>query len=117
MTRKQQQNHSIRSISGAVLLALGSAVMVSYVGIFAWRFEGTLDSSLGVCAGLVMASLHAFQALAFDDSLFFSIALRMLVLFSAFTVTLIGVALLKRRATGVTAPGRPGVTAPPKGDQ
>jgi hypothetical protein len=96
MTRKQAQNHSIRSVSGAVLLALGSAVMVSYAGIFAWRFEGTLNSSLGVCAGLGMASLHAFQALAFDDSLFFSIALRMLVLFSAFTVTLVGVALLRK---------------------
>jgi hypothetical protein len=117
MTRKQAQDHSIRRISGAVLLALGSAVMVSYAGLFAWRFEGTLNSSLGMCAGLGMASLHAFQALAFDDSLFFSIALRMLVLFSALAMTLIGVALLKRRSTGVTTPGRPGVPTPPRGGQ
>jgi hypothetical protein len=117
MTGKQAQNFGIRTITGTALLALGSTVMIACVGIFTWRFAGTLNNSLGVCAGLGMASLHAFQALAFDHSLFFAIALRMLVLFSALTATLIGIALLRRRGTGVTVAGRRDASVLPKGDQ
>jgi hypothetical protein len=107
----------IRTLTGIVLLALGSAVMITYAGAFAWRLAGTLSSPTSLYAGLGMASLNIFQALAFDHSLFFSIAPRMLVLFSAFTMTLIGIALLSRRATGVPVGARHGASALPKGGQ
>jgi len=116
MPPKQAQAKT-RTIAGIVLLALGSTVMITYAGVFAWGLAGTLSSSTSLYAGLGMASLNAFQALAFDHSLFFSIALRMLVLFSAFTMTLIGIALLPKRAPGVTAGARRGASALPEGDQ
>lgn len=117
MLGKQTQNRSVRDISGVVLLALGSTVMVVYAGAFAWRLAETWSSPLSVYAGLGMASLNAFQALAFDHSLFFPIAPRMLVLFSAFTMTLIGIALLRRRAAGGTVDASGGASALPEGGQ
>jgi hypothetical protein len=91
--------------------------MVVYAGDFAWRLAETWSSPLSVYAGLGMASLNAFQAVAFDHSPFLPIALRMLVLFSAFTMTLIGIVLLPKRTTGMTAPGLRSLSALPKGDQ
>jgi hypothetical protein len=113
----KQAPANIRTFTGIALLALGSTVMITYAGAFAWRLEGTLSSPTSLYAGLGMASLSIFQALAFEHSLFFSIAPRMLVLFSALTMTLIGIALLPKRSTGVTAPGMRTLSALPKGDQ
>jgi hypothetical protein len=113
----KQAPSNIRTFTGIVLLAVGSTVMVSYAGALAWGLAGMLSSATSIYAELGMASLNVFQALAFDHSLFFSIAPRMLVLFSAFTMTLIGIALLPKRAKGVTAPGRRGEAALPEGDQ
>ena len=111
----KQAQANMRTISGIVLLALGSTVMVVYASALAWRLAETWRSPLGVYAGLGMASLNAFQALAFDHSLFFSIAPRMLVLFSAFAMTLIGIALPRRRAAVVTVGARCGASALPEG--
>jgi len=117
MPGKQAHHRGVRDISGVVLLALGSTVMVVYASAFAWRLAETWNSPLGVYAGLGMASLNVFQALAFDHSLFFSIAPRILVLFSAFAMTLIGIALLPKGAPGVTVGTSHGASALPKGDQ
>lgn len=114
MPGKQAQS-KIRTFTGIALLALGSAVMITYAGAIAWRLEGTLSSPTSLYAGLGMASLNVFQALAFDHSLFFSIAPRMLVLFSAFAMTVIGIALLQKRAAVVTVGPRCGASALPKG--
>jgi hypothetical protein len=116
MPRKQTQAH-IRTIAGIVLLTLGSTIMITYVSVFAWGLAGTFSSSTSLYAGLGRASLNVFQALAFDHSLFFAIALRMLVLFSALAMTLIGIALLPKRTTGATAPRTRSLSALPKGDQ
>jgi hypothetical protein len=113
----KQTQAKIRTLTGIVLLALGSAVMITYAGAFAWRLAGTLSSPTSLYAGLGMASLNIFQALAFDHSLFFSIAPCMLVLFSAFTMTLIGIALLPKRAPGLTLGARRGASARPIGGQ
>jgi hypothetical protein len=94
----KQAQAKIRTFTGITLLALGSTVMITYAGVFAWGLAGTLSSPTSLYARLGMASLNVFQALAFDHSLFFSIAPRMLVLFSAFAMTLIGIALLSKRA-------------------
>jgi len=96
---------------------VGSAVLILYAGLLVWRLAGTLLLSTSVDAGLAMASLRVLQALAFDQGLFFAIALRMLVLFSALAMTLIGIALLYKRTTGLTTPGIPSLSALPKGDQ
>ena len=117
MPGKQAHHRGVRDISGVVLLALGSTVMVVYASAFAWRLAERWNSPLGVYAGLGMASLNVFQALAFDHSLFFSIAPRILVLFSAFAMTLIGIALLPKGAPGVTVGASHGASALPKGDQ
>jgi hypothetical protein len=44
-----------------------------------------------------------------------SVVRHILILFSAFLVMLVGIALLARRASGVNAPGRLSLSAPPKG--
>jgi hypothetical protein len=111
------RNQRIRTISGQAFIAMVSALILGYLGVLAWRMQGTLGSSLGDCTAVGLASLHAFQALAFDHSLFLSIALRMLVLFSALIVTLTGIALLPKRPTGAVAPRSRVVSAQPKGDQ
>jgi hypothetical protein len=114
----KQAPANIRTFAGIVLLAAGSTVMVSYAGALAWGLAGILSSPTSLYAGLGMASLNVFQALAFDHSLFFfSIAPRMLVLFSALTMTLIGIALLSRRAAGVPVGARRGASARPIGGQ
>lgn len=117
MPGKQSHGFSTRKIFGAVLLAAGSAVMILYPGFFAWRLANTWHVSASVCANLGMASLKSVQALAFDHSLFFAIAMRLLVLFSALAMTLIGIALLPKRTTGANPPGMRGLSALPKGGQ
>jgi hypothetical protein len=117
MPGKQAPRPSIRNISGMALVGVGSAVLILYAGVFVWRLAGTLLLSTSVDAGLGMASLRAVQALAFDQGLFFAIALQILVLFSALAMTLMGIALLHQRTTGLTTPGMPSLSALPKGDQ
>jgi hypothetical protein len=46
-----------------------------------------------------------------------SVVHHILILFSAFLVMLVGIALLARLATGVNAPGWRNLSSPPKGDQ
>jgi hypothetical protein len=113
----KQAQAKIRTFTGIALLALGSAVMITYAGAIAWGLAGTLSSPTSLYAGLGMASLNVFQALAFGHSLLFSITPRMLVLFSALAMTLIGIALVSRRGAGGTLGARRGASALPEGGQ
>ena len=115
MPPKAPQHHT-PTTSGILLLALGTAIMLAYFGTFGWRLIGTCSPG-SLYTALGMASLHVFQVIAFDHSPFFPIALQMLVLFSAFTMTLIGIALLSKRAIDAAAPGMRPFSALPKGDQ
>ena len=121
MTRNKTYKHDISGVVGISLLAVGSAVLVTYSAALAWQFHVALNSaavdSLGFLGGIGLASLHAFRFVTFDHAVLLSVVHRILVLCSALIITLIGIALLPRRAARASAPGTRGVSALPKGDQ
>lgn len=117
MPQKTAANRKMRSISGATLIAVSSAVWLAYAGLFALQLEGALSNPLGLSTSLGLASLHTLQALAFDHAALFPVAQRILVLFSAFLVTLIGMAVLPRGGPGATLPGSQDALLSSKGDQ
>ena len=103
------------------MVLAGSAVMVAYSAAIAWRLHMLLNSealdSLGLLGSLGLASLHAVRAMALDHSIVLSLALHVLILFSAFLVMLVGIALMPRGTAGVIVPGEHNLPAPRKGDQ
>ena len=120
MTRNQTSNRNLRGVVGIAMLIIGSAVLVTYSAALAWQFHAALNSaavdSLGFLGSIGLASLHAFRIVAFDHALLLSVVHRILVLCSALIVTLIGIALLPKRATAASSGRRDG-SALPKGDQ
>jgi len=116
MNRKQS---SKRTFIGFALLAIGMALLVSYSAPLAWQFSaaGASADSLGFLGSIGFASLHAFRLVMLDQAALVSVAYRILLLCSALMVTLIGMALVKRRSTGATALPRRGGATTPKGDQ
>jgi hypothetical protein len=121
MTRNQAPNRNRHSVVGIAMLSIGSAVLVTYSAALAWQFHAALNStavdSLGFFGSIGLASLHAFRMVAFDHAVLLSVVHRILVLCSALIVTLIGIALLPKRATAAPASGRRSASALPKGDQ
>ena len=121
MTRNQTSNRNLHGVVGIAMLIIGSAVLVTYSAALAWQFHAALNSaavdSLGFLGSIGLASLHAFRIVALDHAVLLSVVHRILVLCSALIVTLIGIALLPKRATAATASGRRDGSALPKGDQ
>jgi hypothetical protein len=121
MTQKPTSRRNIRSTVGTALLLIGSTVPVAYSAALVWQVQAALDSatldSLGFFGSIGLASLHAVRIVALDHAVLLSVVRRILVLCSALIVTLIGIALLPKRGTGVTAPGKRELSARPKGDQ
>jgi hypothetical protein len=103
------------------MLIVGSAILVTYSAVIAWQFHTALNNSAIDCLGLFgsigLASLHVIQAVTLDHAVLLSVAHHILILFSAFLVMLVGIALLRRRAASANAPGRRRLSAPPRGDQ
>ena len=121
MTQRPTSRRNIRRNVGTALLVIGSAVLVGYSAALVWQFQAALDSatldSLGFFGSIGLASLHAVRIVVLDHAVLLSVLQRILVLCSALIVTLIGIALLPKRGTGVTAPGKRELSARPKGDQ
>ena len=121
MTQKTNSRRNIRATVGAVLLLIGSTVLVGYSAALLWQFQLTIDSttldSLGFFGGIGLASLRVVRIVALDHALLLSAVHRILVLCSALIVTLIGIGLLSKRGKGPMLPGKGDAPAPPKGDQ
>jgi hypothetical protein len=121
MTRNQTSTRDLSGVVGIAMLGIGSAVLVTYSAALAWQFHAALNSaateSLGFLGSIGLASLHAFRMITLDHAVLLSVVHRILVLCSALIVTLIGIALLPKRATAATASRRRGGSALPKGDQ
>jgi hypothetical protein len=119
MTRTQHSKRNFRNLVGSAMLIIGSAVLVTYSAAIAWQFHSALDSSasdsLGFFGSIGLASLRAARLVMLDRSTLLSVVHRILVLCSALVVTLIGIALLRKRANSAT--GRRSLSTPPKGDQ
>ena len=121
MTRIQTSKRNFGGTVGATLLIIGSTVLVGYSAILAWQFQAALSStavdSLGFFGSVGLASLHAIRVVALDHAAVLSVVHHILILFFAFLVMLVGIALLPRRAAGVNAPGNRNLSAPPRGAQ
>jgi hypothetical protein len=104
MTHEPTSRGNIRSTVGTALLLMGSTVLVAYSLALAWQFQAALNStamdSLGCFGSIGLASLHAVRIVALDHAVLLSVVYRILVLCSALIVTLIGIAVRPKRATG-----------------
>jgi len=121
MAQIQNSNRNFRSLAGTAMLVIGLMVLLTYSAVMAWQFHAALDGSavdsLGFFGTVGFASLRVVRAVTVDHSAALSALRHILVLFSAFVVTLAGIALLPRRASGVNASGRPNFPTPPRGEQ
>jgi hypothetical protein len=121
MTNIQNSKNNFRTFVGTTMLIVGSAVPLTYSAVMAWQFHAALTGSaldsLGYLGSIGLASLRVVRAIALDHAAVLSVLRHILILFSAFLVMLVGIALLPRRAAGVNAPRRRNQSALPKGDQ
>jgi hypothetical protein len=121
MTQKRNSKRSLSATVGIAMLIVGSAVLMTYSTVMAWQFHAALNNiaidSLGCFGSIALASLHVVRIVTLDRALLLSVVHRILILFSAFVVMLIGIALLPRRTAKLSAHGRRGVPALPEGDQ
>ena len=78
--------------------------------------NNSLSGSLGSGAGLGLASLHVLQSAAFDHTVFFSFAYRILVSFTAFGIIVAGLALLRRQSGKANPLNRAHAPTSVKGD-
>ena len=107
MTAKQASTRSLKSIVGAILLALGFLVLFANLDAMA----GQISTAAGiptahepdVLPAVVMGTLHAIQSYVFDHSGFFSALLQILISFWPLTLILLGGVLLRDAFRGLFA--------------
>jgi hypothetical protein len=120
MARTQNSKRNFSSLLGTAMLIVGSATLATYAAALAWQFHAALGSSadsLGFFGNIGLACLHAARLVMLDHAVLLSVVHRILVLCSALIVTLIGIALLRKRTAGVNTPGTRDLPAPPRRDQ
>ena len=110
MAARQASSNSLKSIAGALLLALGLAFLFSNLeGIAACinNFAGiSAHDAVGIVPALGLAGMHAVQAYAFDRDAFLSGLRQNLVSFWPLIVVAIGAGLLKSGFAGRLASPR-----------
>jgi hypothetical protein len=101
----ERKTEAIKILGGGLLI-VGCTVMLSYLGLLGFQFSAFLDSSptdlLGSCAGLGLASLRLVHYATFHDGMLFSVAHKILILFSALAATVLGLVMLRKRAARTT---------------
>ena len=98
MAASRTTTRSMKSVSGATALAIGSFLLfVNLDGIAAQINDavGAPAESVGIFPALGLAGLHALQAFAFDHTGFLSSLLQILVSFWPLILVLLGTALLR----------------------
>lgn len=92
-----------KKIVGAGLLIAGAGVMLAYLGLLGVQITAFLHASpvdlFGSCFGVGLAALRLIPSVAFNHAAVFSLASKILVLFSAFAAIVAGLALLQNRVT------------------
>jgi hypothetical protein len=107
MTAKQASPRSLKSIAGAILLALG--FLVFFVNLDAVAAQ--ISSAAGISPApepdalpaLILGTLHTAQSYAFDHAGFLSALLQILVSFWPLILILIGGVLLRDAFRGLFA--------------
>lgn len=109
MTGTRTSASRLKSTTGGALLALGTLLVLFYLNSLALQvqpfFSAPLADTLDSCARLGVTLLHALQAIFFERGALVSMASNMLVLFSAFAITLIGI-ILRNKANQPSSPER-----------
>jgi hypothetical protein len=94
---KQSQN--LKSITGAILLALGFLVLFANLDAVASQISSAAglpgETAPGVLPALILATVHAVQSYVFDHAGFLSGILQILVSFWPVILVIIGLALLR----------------------
>jgi hypothetical protein len=99
MVAQQTSSQNLKSIMGAILLALGFLVLFANLDAVTGQINSAAGTSMGPTQGilpaLVLATLHALQDYAFDHAGFLSGLLQILVSFWPLILIIIGAALLR----------------------
>lgn len=101
MPEKFSLKSTMKSLMGLGFLAIGTAVMLTECWSLASRFGSLLAApagdSLGALTEFGLASLRVLQSVVFDHSMLLSLSNSFLISFTAFGITLAGLALLRKR--------------------
>lgn len=107
MTAKQASPRSLKSIAGAILLALGFLVFFVNLDAVAAQISGAAGIPAAhepdVLPALVLGTLHAVQSYVFDHAGFLPGVLQILVSFWPLILILIGGVLLRDAFRGLFA--------------
>jgi hypothetical protein len=98
MESRQPSTKSLKSITGAVLIALGLLILFANVdGVVSSMdgFASTANETVGALPALGLAALHTAQAYTFDRAGFFSTLQQILVSFWPLLLVIIGAILLR----------------------
>ena len=104
MTAKQASPRSLKSIAGAILLALGFLVFFVNLDAVAAQISGAAGLSTSpepdALPALILGTLHAVQSYVFDHAGFLSGLCQILVSFWPLTLILLGGVLLRDALRG-----------------
>jgi len=99
METRQQSENTRRSLLGKIMVAIGSIALLADLSILVRPIERLAQSvSQGLFVflpSLGLSFLHAASAIAFHQVDYFSLVVRILVLFTAMVAVIVGTALLQ----------------------
>ena len=99
MAAQQTSRRSLKSIAGAILLALGFLILFANLNGVTGQITSAVGTSpepaQGILPALVLATLHVLQDYAFDRVGFLSVLLQFLVPFWPLILIVIGAVLLR----------------------
>jgi hypothetical protein len=99
MAARQTSSQNLKSIMGAILLALGFLVLFANLDAVTGQINSAAGTPVGPAQGmlpaLVLAALHAIEDYAFDHAGFSSGLLQILVSFWPLILIIIGAVLLR----------------------
>jgi len=99
MVAQQTSPRSLKSITGAILLALGFLILFANLDVVTGQITSAVgttgEPAQGILPALVLATLHVLQDYAFDHAGFLSGLLQILVSFWPLILIIIGAVLLR----------------------
>ena len=121
MAARQTFPKSLKSITGATLLALGFLMLFANLDAVAAQIDGAAggsgDPTPGMLPTLMLVTFRALQAYAFDHAGFLSGLMQILVSSWPLILIIIGAVLLQDAFWGRIAAFRPGSITTPQGDR
>jgi hypothetical protein len=121
MSAQRTSRRSLRSIAGAILLALGFLVLFANLDAVAAQISGASGIPAAhepeVLPALVLGALHAVQSYVFDHAGFLSALLQILVSFWPLILILIGGLLLRDAFHSLFASHKAAADASAMGDR